>query len=457
MFSNRSTPGGLVLTALVAGALLASDDARAQDSHHWTLQYGNMARLLGGAVVGSANDLSTVYYNPGRLALIGRPELLLSGSVIEVTNANLEVSERDRVEISDTQVSLSPSLIAGEARLGFLGKSRLAYSFLTRQSSDFDAKTRVSISVPDASSGVLARSDDIRARHKVVEQWGGLTWAYPVTEEIGVGASAYIASREHRATLENFAHVVTAAGGSVVSIFAHDFDYSHWHFVGKLGASARIEEWDVGATVTFPSVSLGGSGAIGFDNTLQATGPGTQVSASPYVAVDFQDGLDAEHRLPLSLALGFSRAFGDTRLHFAGEYFAPVDRYVVIDAEDFTSQTSGQPVDPDVTHELDTVVNLGIGLEHRFRDTFTGYASIRTDFSGTGEDPDTNMSFTRWDLYHFAAGATFRVRSSDVTIGAVVATGKADALLQLPTDVESGFFRATVIVGLRFPFGESAQ
>jgi hypothetical protein len=46
-------------------ALLFAGPATAQDSQWWTNQYGNRARLLGGAVIGSARDLSAVYYNPG--------------------------------------------------------------------------------------------------------------------------------------------------------------------------------------------------------------------------------------------------------------------------------------------------------------------------------------------------------------------------------------------------------
>ncbi|HJN91846.1 MAG TPA: long-chain fatty acid transport protein, partial [Dehalococcoidia bacterium] len=54
--------------AVVLCCLAAPDTAAAQDSNYWTIQYGNRARLLGGSAVGSASDLSAVYYNPGRLA-----------------------------------------------------------------------------------------------------------------------------------------------------------------------------------------------------------------------------------------------------------------------------------------------------------------------------------------------------------------------------------------------------
>jgi hypothetical protein len=49
--------------------------------------------LLGGSSVGSDSDLSAVYDNPGQLALVERPELLLSGTVFELIT--VEFTEKD--------------------------------------------------------------------------------------------------------------------------------------------------------------------------------------------------------------------------------------------------------------------------------------------------------------------------------------------------------------------------
>ncbi|MEE9578502.1 MAG: hypothetical protein V3W24_02925, partial [Gemmatimonadota bacterium] len=64
----------------MAGLILgATAEAAAQDAHYWTTQYGNRSRLLAGAVIGSVDDVSSVFYNPGALALLEKPELLLGG------------------------------------------------------------------------------------------------------------------------------------------------------------------------------------------------------------------------------------------------------------------------------------------------------------------------------------------------------------------------------------------
>ena len=57
----------VIAATLMLGGLTAN--VGAQDSHHWTQQYGTRSTLLGGAVIGSASDLSATYYNPGAIPL----------------------------------------------------------------------------------------------------------------------------------------------------------------------------------------------------------------------------------------------------------------------------------------------------------------------------------------------------------------------------------------------------
>ena len=58
-----------LLAISLLGLTLLTARAYAQTAHYWTDQYGSRSRLLGGAVIGSVDDLAAVYYNPARLAL----------------------------------------------------------------------------------------------------------------------------------------------------------------------------------------------------------------------------------------------------------------------------------------------------------------------------------------------------------------------------------------------------
>ena len=125
-----------------AGAWFSRTPLMAQATHCWNSRPGNRARLLGGAVVGSVNDIDSVYYNPGGLALLENAELLLSGKVLENTQVAVEDESGGRLKADNTRFDIAPSFFAGEIKPGNPDRGRLAYSFLTRQPSKVGLRSR---------------------------------------------------------------------------------------------------------------------------------------------------------------------------------------------------------------------------------------------------------------------------------------------------------------------------
>jgi len=77
-------------------------------------------------------------------------------------------------------------------------------------------------------------------------------------------------------------------------------------------------------------------------------------------------------------------------------------------------------------HELDDVLNFGLGLEHILNKNITFYGSIRTDFSARKPGSDTTLSVTDWDIYHIVAGTTFRLKNTEWTIGLGYSWGNSE-------------------------------
>ena len=140
MRSHRWCAAGFV----ALGALCASG-AHAQDSNYWSTAYGTRARLLGGVVIGSPGDISSVYYNPGALANAPGSEFLLAGNAFQFTRVSVENGTGKGKDLVSSTIGTVPSLLAGE--IPVLKRDRLAYSFLSRQNVDTDIEQRMTSGV----------------------------------------------------------------------------------------------------------------------------------------------------------------------------------------------------------------------------------------------------------------------------------------------------------------------
>ena len=444
-------------------SLAAFRPAAAQDAQYWTQQYGNQARLLGGNVVGGTADVSATYYNPGRLALIDTPELLLAGNVFEYTTVTIEGAVLDQ-RFTSNRFGSVPSLFAGQIRSLSRGDSRVAYSLLTRYSSQFRFDERRDINrflpVPLDLATFSYSLDEAMS-----EYWGGLTWARKLGDRVGIGVTGYVAVRNHRSRLL----VLTQAmenGRAGVAIDRYDFDYYHWGALAKIGLGADLGSWLLGVTVTTPNLKILGQGAIGLDASVVTQDlNGDDIQASRIIS-GYRDKLSSHYDAPASLAIGVSHRWDRTTWHVSAEWFAGVPAYTVLEGGTATDVDGTTVRDMKLIDERDAVLNFGVGLEHRFREDLLGYASFRTDFSSAERAGRGRATSSIWDMYHLTTGATFSALSSKFTLGLMYAFGSDELLTPeavVPDDDGSGaaiaparlkvsFRRLTGLLGFSFGF-----
>jgi hypothetical protein len=435
-----------VIAALIIATAFIALPAQAQDSHYWTQQYGNEARLMGGAVVGSTRDLSAVFYNPGRLALVDRPEFVIAGNVFQYGVTTVKGDDSGR-GASSSRFALSPSLLAGELRLGFLGENgRLAYSFLTRQFSD------VRMNRAFAVSGETGRPTEAQAQidHRLSEYWAGFTYANKISSNVGVGVSMFVAPRSHRS---NTSVTDFLAAGDLVQVSggSRSYEYNQWSLLWKLGIGTTVESWDVGLTVTTPMARLFGSGQV--SGTLVDL---DNAGGDAVLITDFQRDLSTSLRSPWSVGLGASRDFGRSRLHVGAEWFASMAPYTMMEAVPTVPNVgaSGE-LDLSVVDARKSVLNVAVGYERKHSETLTWYGSFHTDFSYDESLEASNLAFTRWNLYHIGGGARTMVGSSELTVGAIYAFSNGASARGFLGDVTTSYKRITVILGFNLPFGDS--
>ena len=427
----------------------------AQDANYWTEQVGNKARLLGGAVIGSVRDLSAVYYNPGALALREEREILLAGRVIEYHSYSANTPLFQGQNFGWTRVMMPPSLFAGEIRVDNSGKNRMAYSFLTRQNIYYKLRNRLEITRANTVFQNLEFvANDFDNMLHLSEYWIGATWANKITPRIGLGLTTFLAVRNHLVERQNRTQGLTESGEAAIAMATDDFDYQHWRFLWKIGLATWLEKWQVGITITTPSLGLAGSGARSYDRTIASQFVDTAGNPLNSVATNFQE-TSASFRSPFSLGFGASRNFSKTRIHFAAEWFAPFPGYEILDTEPFFGQTSGEPIETDVIQDLKGVFNLAFGVEYQLKDNLSLMGAFSTDFDAAEPGSRDTASVARVNIYHLSGGATFRVGSSDLTLGGRLSFGSSPydflgGVNPAFKDIEFSYFRASVVLGFDF-------
>jgi hypothetical protein len=418
-----------IYTSIVLAAL--AGPAAGQDSHYWTTQFGNRARLLGGAVVGSASDSSAVYYNPGALALIAEPELLLSGTVFQYERVRVADALGPGRDLSKGRWFMAPSLVAGELRLKALGENRVAYAFLTRYDSEFRVTKRADVTdVLEASiPGIRFASQGISYESRLREYWIGGSWSRKIGERVAVGASPFIAVRNHRGRGQALTQALGSGGEGGIAIASRDFDYQHWRLLTKAGIAAGWERWGLGLTVTTPSLGLFGNGWTGIDRSAVGQDADEDGNELTQIATDFQEDLKPDYQSPFSFAFGGARRFGRSRVHFSTEWFDNVAPTTLLDPEPFQSQSSGETISYDTRYALDSIWNAALGFEHRFENGLQLYTAFSTDFSAAEESfraQSAAASTANWDIYHLSGGFTFGVAGQEVTLGASYSFGSKE-------------------------------
>lgn len=389
--------------------------AAAQDTNYWTLQYGLRGELLNGVAVGSLLDMSNTYYNPGGWALIENPSTLTTAIAIDYNVWTVEDGAGKDLDLLTTNANTLPSLVAFTLYAKPTSKHRVAFSALGRQQMDIRAKRQYIqpyASLPDGSPGDAVAGEWF-TDSEIFEAWFGPTWAYRVNDRIGIGISQYFAVRSQWSRFQTAIQGYSSKGQGGSGILIDDLTYVHYRILAKIGICFDFSPWTFGMTLTTPGLKLFSEGEA-FVNIF-ASAPGIDGEGGSLLASTAQKGLAITYKSPLSVAAGISYHVGSTRFHLSAEWFDAVDRFKLMDLDNFPAQSSGKPVDADYYHQLDEVINFGAGIEQRLSESLVFYGSFAIDSSAYSEG--SHISVTSQDIYHFTVGSAFSVFGQDLTLG----------------------------------------
>ena len=164
------------------------------DSHYWTNQYGAKGLLLNGAVIASADDETSIYYNPGCMGLDDNLGFAFSFLTPQYSTLRTSNFIGDNNLIVDNGLGFSPGFLAVRFRPTANKNFVIGVTSFERYKSNIKFEDRVINSV-NATSLALFRAD-LKFQQKASEEWIGIGFAYNLSDKLGVGFTQFSVWRD---------------------------------------------------------------------------------------------------------------------------------------------------------------------------------------------------------------------------------------------------------------------
>jgi hypothetical protein len=416
---------------------------KAQDTHYWTQQFGTRSALMSGAVVAGANDNSMVYYNPGALGFLEDGNISINANLYQIENIRIENAIGQQTEFKSSQLGSVPILISGMLNRKS-SKWKIGYGIMSPVAFQFKGTARLDGSYEiiddEESPGLEEFVGELSKNTKVTEIMGALGFSRALTENFSIGFTNLITMRSESFT-RNFLvyYFLNDPGSTLVSgTDIENIKYYNVRYQLKFGGAWKLEnDWEIGATVTTPSINLFGNGTVAVNLSLNNTKLFSD-ERDDFLATDRQEKLKSTFKSPFSFAIGINKHFRESTFAFTAQLFSGIAEYNIMEPE---STAFVRPSDVyeeftadeflTVTTRARAVVNVALAYEKRINDMLTINVSARTDNSYFEDESRASVTtVSDWDLYHVTGGVNLEKERSMLTIGLIGSFGKNDEYLQ---------------------------
>ncbi len=428
------------LYILILSSLLSSLAYSQTDAHYWSHQFGAHGLLLNGAVISSAHDETSIFYNPGAITLGGN--LGFAFSFISPTYSNLSNLNflGNNQSLSDNGFRFSPGFLAVRFRPFKTDRIIAGIATFKRYKSDISFEDRIVDKINPTDLFVFR--SDLKFHRKKNEDWYGLALGYKINENLGIGLSQF--SVWHGQSLElDFTKeiLLSQSPTSLIQSWRSTFDYNidvYSGWISKFGISYAEDNVQLGLTVTTPLY-----GVLRSATNYAIDDQRISLIDSSFQVVSNRANLDeALYKSPLSIGLGFDFGFSKYRLFASAEYFREIDTYTIFqDASDTFDGVSIEEANYEIslTTGNENVLNVAIGLEYIKNDRITLLGGFRTDFNQNNNlmiNQSAEYLSSTPNIFHISGGVLATYGSSIFSLGADVSYGRSRGGKQL-TDLSN--------------------
>jgi hypothetical protein len=127
----------------------------------------------------------------------------------------------------------------------------------------------------------------------------------------------------------------------------------------KAGIGINLKPLTLGATVATQPESIW----KWISRCFFVSGVDTNVFESNY-----QDDIKSRYNSSWVVGAGGAYRLDKFKLHISAEWYDAIEKFNVLDTESYLSQSSGEQLTNDLTHEAESVINYGLGLDYYAND-----------------------------------------------------------------------------------------
>jgi len=374
---------------------------------------------LGGTVIGSVSDLSATYYNPGAIALFPDTKFIISAQAYQYDIYEIIDAAGVNRDLNYSSITPSAGFAAFNIDFGFLKDDKIIVSVLTRELGEVEFKNRIidSVEVIQSSPGKEDFAGGIDYYRNFNEIWAGITYSAKINKIVGVGCTGYVAVKSYQNRNYVLLQALKSDGDIASFTRVNNYTYNNWRTLLKGGIGINLNPLTMGISITTPSLNLFGSGSV--STNLFVSGLDTNQFSSNY-----QDDLSSKYKTSWALGFGAAYRLDKYKFHFSAEWYDAVKEFYVLDSEPYQSQSSGEILTNDLTHQTKSIINYGLGIDYFAADSLIFSVSFISDYSAKSEDVKLDQpQALGLNLFHISAGSTFKVWKSLLTLGLVYTYG----------------------------------
>ena len=401
-----------------------------QTTFYWNQNYGTVSSLLGGIVIGSVNDISATYYNPGYLGLHDKPGLILGAKMYEYIDQRLKIDNMEDLELKSGKFSVSPSFFAGSINIDTVQTHKFFYTYLVRGRSKFTFDLKNAEENFNSTFEKL-KTRELNALQNFSETWVGVSWGISPLSNSGLGISGYVAIMDGDKRESYIASASNDSGNVSIVNFISDYQYYDIRMLFKLGYLLDLNPFSFGITVTTPGFHIYGDGEYYFNFSLSDYYDDQGDLNKGLIIADYQEDLVTYAQNPLSIGLGASYKWKNSRFHFSLEWFDKVNSYQFLKIDSKNSTELAEISAFKLTNAARSIINFGFGYEIYINEKLSAYGSIYNDKNANVSKIQEFNFDNNTTLYHITAGTKFVFNTTDVTSGIEVAWGSQDINTEL--------------------------